>query len=199
MKYIRLFEEQINEIGDASLKPFKWKLSKPYSGFYYNSPQEFKKELDKKDLDDGLTMYTFTTDKGTEYEVEIEYRVYSTNEPIQLSVDVNFYTSDKGQRNQEMELTGQHELFPVMATVTDICLHWVNLWDKHFYMRRIEIEPKREDEDYGIDPTDSRRGRIYLQYIRKQLSRLKNPNGKYLVKVHNDFFKIEPSWYPEQD
>ena len=197
MKHIRLFEELINEIGDASHKPFKWKLSKPYSGYYYNTPQEFLKAVNKG-IDDGLTMYQFTTDKGTQYEVEIEFQLYPSEDPFQLQVEINFWTSNKGDRNKEMELTNKHELFSVMATVTDICLHWVNLWDKHFYMKGIHIEPKREEDDYGIDPTDSRRGRIYLQYIRKQLSRLKNPHGKYKVDVYNDYFKIEPRWYPEE-
>ena len=202
MKHVRLFEELINEIGDASHKPYKWRLDRPYSDVYYNSPEDFMKAFKKdRENDYGYTMYQFTTDKGTNYEVEFNFEIYqATFQHIpQLQVEIDFYTSDKqGKRNLTQDMTNKNEIFPVMATVVDIVVSWINQWDKQFYMRRIEIIPKREDEgDYGIDPVDSRRGKLYLHYIKKQLKRLKNKKGKYQVRVYNDFFKIEPSWYAE--
>ena len=205
MKHVKLFEELINEIGDASRKPFKWKLPPEYSDVYYNSPEDFMKAFKKDREDDyGYTMYQFTTDKGTNYEVEFNFEIYQERfgDTPQLQVEIDFYTSDKqGKRNLTQDMTHKNEIFPVMATVVDIVVDWINQWDKVFYMRRIDITPKREDDaaDYGVDPVDSRRGKLYLHFIKKQLKRLKNKKGKYMVKVHNDFFKIEPSWYAEDE
>ena len=205
MKHVKLFEELINEIGDASHKPFKWKLVPPYNKAYYNSPEDFMKAFKKDDETDyGYTMYSFTTDKGTNYEVELNFQIYqATFQSIpQLQVEIDFYTSDKqGKRNLTQDVTNKNEIFPVMSTVIDCCISWINQWDKVFYMRRIDITPKKEDggADYGEDPVDSRRGKLYLHFIKKQIKRLKNKKGKYNVKVHNDLFKIEPNWYPEDN
>ena len=201
MKHIRLFEELINEIGDASRKPFKWKLAPEYSDVYYNSPEDFM-EAFKKDREDdyGYTMYEFTTDKGTNYEVELNFEIYQERfeDAPQLQVTIDFYVTKGKDRGLNQEMTNKHEIFPVMSTVIDIVVSWVNQWDKQFYMRRIDIVPKVEDDDldYG-DPVDSRRGKLYLHFIKKQLKRLKNKKGKYKVRVYNDLFKIEPTWYPE--
>lgn len=203
MKHVKLFEDLINEIGDASHKPYKWKLAPEYSGVYYNSPEDFMKAFKKdNDNDYGYTMYQFTTDKGTNYEVELNWETYQERfeDAPQLQVSIDFYVTEGKDRGLDQKMTNMHEIFPVMSTVIDICVSWVNQWDKVFYLRRIDIEPKKEDDyaDYG-DPVDSRRGKLYLHYIKKQLKRLKNKNGKYNVKVHNDLFKIEPNWYPEDN
>ena len=205
MKHVKLFEDLINEIGDAGHKPFKWKLESPYSEVYYNSPEDFMKAFKKDNENDyGYTMYSFKTGKGTNYEVEMNFETYQQTfaDTQQLQVEIDFYTSDKqGKRNLTQDMTNKNEIFPVMATVVDICISWINQWDKLFYMRKIEIVPKKEDDagDYGEDPVDSRRGKLYLHYIKKQIKRLKNKKGKYMVKVHNDYFKIEPTWYAEDE
>lgn len=203
MKFVKLFEELINEIGDASHKPYKWKLAPEYSNVYYNSPEDFMKAFKKdNDNDYGYTMYQFTTDKGTNYEVELNYETYQERfeDAPQLNVQINFYVTKGDNRGLDQQMTNNHEIFPVMSTVIDVVVSWVNQWDKVFYMRRIDVEPKKEDDDldYG-DPVDSRRGKLYLHFIKKQIKRLKNKKGKYTVKVHNDLFKIEPSWYPEDN
>ena len=191
MKYIRLFEELINEIGDASHKPFKWKQTEG------PTPQKFKKQTDRLQRHGlgEMSIYEFTTRKGTKYSVQIEYEYHPKTD--YLKAEVNFYTYNKGKLDTDQSVTNLGETFPVMATVTDICISWINLWDKHFYIDRIEIVPKQEEEDDSLDATSSRRGKLYSRYIKQQLKRTDNPSGEYNSRVFNDFFLIQPRWYKE--
>ena len=165
MKHLKLFEEHLNEIGDASAKPFKWKQTEG------PTPQEFKKQTDKlqKAGLGEMSIYEFTTSKGTKYSVQIEY-LYNPQKDY-LRAEVNFYTYTKGKLDMDMKVTNLGETFPVMSTVTDICISWINLWDKHFYIDRIEIAPKHEEEDDSSDATGNRRGKLYSRYIKHQLKK----------------------------
>ena len=70
MKYLKLFEELVNEIGDAGMKVRPWRFDG--AGSDYRSAQEFK-DLEAKDNDDGQfsgeSWYKFETKQGTRYEV----------------------------------------------------------------------------------------------------------------------------------
>ena len=134
MKHIRLFEELINEIGDASRKPFKWKLAPEYSDVYYNSPEQFMKAFKKDNNNDyGYTMYQFTTDKGTNYEVELSWETYQERfeDAPQLQVEIDFYVTEGKDRGLDQQMTNKHEIFPVMATVVDIVVSWVTVSYTH--------------------------------------------------------------------
>ena len=96
-----------------------------------------------------------------------------------------------------MKVTNLGETFPVMATITDICIHWLNEWDKYFYIDRITISPKHEEEDDSPDATGNRRGKLYSRYIKQQLKRTNNKSGEYVSRAFNDEFRIEPRWDQE--
>ena len=53
-----------------------------------------------------------------------------------------------------------------------------------------------DDEEDSIDGVDSRRGRLYLAYIKKNLPKLSKPYG---VRVFNDYFLIQPKFENPND
>mgnify|MGYP003639108399 CR=1 FL=1 len=198
MKHIRLFEEMINEIGDASAKPFKWKKTSGLSAKRYK-----KKIADENFLDEvsHTNTFEFTTDKGTEYVLDIEIdSVYNpgTNKfdlgAIQCEID--FITKNRGGSGVNMDATNMHEQYAVMSTITDIFIKWVNEWDQELYINKIVIDPIKDDDDDYADRTDNQRGRLYYAFMKKQLSKLKK---KYHVRVFNDIFEISPRFINMND
>tara|TARA_Y100000593_G_scaffold86100_1_gene164194 strand:- start:8 stop:610 length:603 start_codon:yes stop_codon:yes gene_type:complete len=195
MKYIKLYEEHINEIGDASSKKFKWKQTAGVTA------KKFKKETDTlTDRQRNFTLgdeviYEFTTDKGTRYYVSIEVNYIPQRD--YLHAEINFYTYNKGKLDMDMSVTNLGETFPVMATITDIFISWINEWDKYYYVDRISIIPKQEEEDDSPDATGSRRGKLYSRYIKQQLKRTNNKSGEYVSRAFSDEFRIEPRWEQE--
>ena len=201
MKYLKLFEEHINEIGDAGMKIRPWRFNGASSD--YRSAQEFK-DFEAKDNDDGEfdgeSWYRFTTKQGTEYNVWIEYQWVSDN-PLEdgyiYDASVDFYAIDEpsGDIDKSMSMTNKGEIFEVMATVTDIVLSWINEWDKVFYIDLIKLEPKVEEYERDIvhapdfKAAATKRGRLYKAYIQKQIKKLDN---KYLFADRKGRFEIYP-------
>ena len=72
MKHIKLFEEVINEIGDASAKPYKHKLQQ------------------KSDFRE---YHEFETDLGTPYEVTFEFSEDFSKEGEWTNVEISFWNS----------------------------------------------------------------------------------------------------------
>ena len=120
MKYVKLFEEHINEIGDAGAKSYKWRWMNP-----------------KYD-----TYSIFTTDSGLEYQVMTQL---GSGETLSVEYGVNV-TTKKGNKSVDYELvTNRGELFRVMATVVDIIQEFMK---KHQDIEYIEFEgSKNEDGD----------------------------------------------------
>ena len=202
MKYLKLFEELINEIGDAGMKIRPWRFDG--AGSDYRSAQEFK-DFEAKDNEDGEyegeSWYKFTTKQGTGYEVCIEYYWMNDN-PLEdgyiYEASVDFYAVDKdsGSMDKSMSMTNKGEVFEVMATITDIIISWINEWDKLFRIDSFKIEPKVEEYERdmlhapGFDTSKTKRGRLYQIYIKKQIKRL---NKKYELSTRRkDKFIIVP-------
>ena len=163
------------EIGDASAMPF------PYKQTYGKSAEEWKGQ------DNNIVLYEFKTTKGTNYQVSIDIDpLYSEKNGIYVEVD---FTVDGS-----MEDTNLGEQYQVMSTITAIVLEFIEEWQKRWYVSRIDVSPIKStdggDRDV-IDPTDSRRGKLYLAYIRKQLPKLSKP---YQVRVFTGEFRIQPQF-----
>ena len=112
MKHLKLFEELINEIGDAGAKPYKWRrLDRRYD-----------------------TYYIFTTDSGLEYQVMTEL---GSGETLLVEYGVEVITK-QGNKSIDYELvTNKGELFRIMATVVDIVQEFMK---KHPEIEYIEFE-----------------------------------------------------------
>ena len=96
-------KDLINEIGEGSLKPYK------------------SEEVDQE----GRFVYVrFTTDKGTEYEVDLESMEYPDPDDEDMNVaamGIEFMAKIKGTQGYSSKvITNEGDLFKVMATVADI-------------------------------------------------------------------------------
>ena len=198
MKYVKLFEEHINEIGDAGMKVRPWRFD---GNSDFKSAQEFR-DLEARDNTDGEydgeSWYKFTTKQGTEYNVCVEYQWVEDDSEDGYIYDasVDFYAiNDSGYMDKLMSMTNKGEIFEVMATVTDIVLSWINEWDKVFHIDLFRIEPKMEEyeRDMKDDPdfkaAATKRGRLYKAYIQKQIRKL---DKKYLFADRKGRFEIFP-------
>ena len=211
MKYLRLFEEHINEIGDASAKPFK--VQGP-------SPREILKDMlraqeTRRDspidwLDPQVTStWSFSGDKGTDYEMDIAWTV-KKNIHIRLKpgkrkfakkfamrMNIGFYAKTKPITGTEFNIddeddrertTNLHEQYRVLATVIDKSIEVINEVTKEFKIDTIYIIPKADEgEEESIN---NRRGRFYLAYIKKAIKRLNDKvtasedkyNGGFIIQ-----------------
>jgi hypothetical protein len=96
-------EEVVMEIGDSSVKPYKWE------------------EVDQE----GRFVYIrFTTDKETEYEVDLESMEYPDPDDEDMNVaamGIEFMAKRKGEQGYSSKITtNEGEIFKVMSTVSDI-------------------------------------------------------------------------------
>ena len=112
MKHLKLFEELINEIGDAGAKPYKWRrMDRRYD-----------------------TYYIFTTDSGLEYQVMTEL---GSGDTLTVEQGVEVITK-QGNKSIDYELvTNRGELFRVMATLVDIVQEFMK---KNPEVKYIEFE-----------------------------------------------------------
>ena len=148
MKHVKLFEQFllenvyfINEIGDASAKPYKWKAhpkAKIFKGHEY--------------------IYTFRTEKGTEYEAEFTYSVPEAKKGNTV-YGFNFSTDVEPERSGYSEITNEGVTLRVMSTIVQII--------KDFITKNptASIEYFADENFKG----DARRARIYMAYIKKLL------------------------------
>lgn len=165
----------LNEIGDASARPFLYKRT------HGKSSKEYQGK------DDNIVLYAFRTSKGTNYEVSFAMTPSAFGEN---SIYVEVYFDVDGL----MDDTNLNEQYQVMSTITAIVLEFIEEWQKRWYISRIDMSPvisTDDGDDDVIDPTDSRRGKLYLAYIRKQLPKLSKP---YQVQVYSYEFRIQPQF-----
>ena len=98
MKHLKLFEELINEIGDAGAKPYKWRrMDRRYD-----------------------TYYIFTTESGLEYQVMTEFGSGEDRNTLLIEYGVEVITK-QGNKSIDYELvTNRGEMFRIMSTIVDI-------------------------------------------------------------------------------
>ena len=115
MKHLKLFEELINEIGDAGAKPYKWRrMDRRYD-----------------------TYYIFTTDSGLEYQVMTEFGSGEDRNTLLIEYGVEVITK-QGNKSIDYELvTNRGELFRIMATVVDVVQEFMK---NHPEVKYIEFE-----------------------------------------------------------
>ena len=183
MKYLRLFEEHINEIGDASAKTFKVKGPSPKQVLKdMLRTQENRKDSPIDWLDPEVTStWTFSGDKGVDYEMEISWTIKrdiqlrlkpgkrKNARKFAMRMNIGFYIKSNDEEERE-RTTNLGEQYRVLATVIDKSIEVINEVTKEFKIDTIYIIPKADEgEEENID---NRRGRFYLAYIKKAIKRL---------------------------
>ena len=183
MKRIKLFEEfvqPVNEIGDASAKPFSWKPStdvKKKMKALFNNVQKIG---NNKHLTQTFT-YTFKNDEGVEYTAYFNgwmqhKNAFSFGGPVsplqQYDSSFNFgynLTSDYKKSVERETNMGEH--FKIMSTVIEIAIDFMrNAEDSGYPVKTLVFTGKGDDGSEG--GMDTRRGRMYMTFLQKQLKNL---------------------------
>ncbi len=191
MKYIKLFEEFINEIGDGSSGSYR------YSGPNF---RKVKSELDKlREGSNGMDWsktkvfhWTFKSKNATykaKINVEVKKRIIidilNRNQDKRegtLRASIGFYVTS-GQGDVE-RTTNFGEQFKVMATIADIFIDFVNNIIEEYYIEKFYMIPKA---DNGEELTaDNRRGKLYKSYMEKQIKRIKMPVSISTIDVETN-------------
>ena len=189
----------LNEIGEG-VKPFPFKLWGTYDEKYWQDYlRDFNENLDKiKDPADRAWVsyridknigYEFKSDKENYY-VSIEGSGHGIADPVKegrrwdIRARVDFGTKDKGD-----DTTNLGEQFAVMSTVVAIVEEFVKKIDadKDYRVSRMAFFPKREKGD-ETGPLGTKRGKMYMAYIQKQLPRFK---GQWKIREGFDNITIE--------
>jgi hypothetical protein len=152
-------EEELNEIGDASAKPYKWKE-------YYEHDFTF---------DVG-----FETDSGLTYSVVLDYDEYNDKPVLDVQFSAGKIDKDDEYGDDEMDvniITNRGELFRVMATIVGIIKHYVDYTEA----RGVTYTPSKKE---GEKELNNQRSRLYKAFLQKQIPGVKiKEKGDYIAAI----------------
>jgi len=135
--------QTLNEVGEANLKPYKWKE------VYANGPFIFVE---------------FITDSETEYKVDLTEFNYIDNDLNNYdALAIEFRAKPKGAEGGSAKIVvNKGELYKVMSTITAIIKHYV----KKFESQAITYSPskKSSEENFG-----TQRDNLYKAFISKAI------------------------------
>ena len=186
MNKILLFEQwtAVNEVGDASAKPYKWKAGTNIKKGMQRAVDTVLKKGDYEH-DEHSFDYFFKNNDGLEYIISFKGWVQNMkkdatnifsgetdpNRVWDSSFNIAFNTLSDHKKGVENE-TNLGDMFRIMATVTEVAFNFLEESEKSGYLvKTLTIAPKGDTENNN--GMGSRRGRIYLAYIKKQMKRLK--------------------------
>ena len=186
----------LNEVGDASAKPFKWKPFRKIKDQMVKAADKVLADNRKDGEYDSLMFeYFFKNDDGIEYVCSFSGWIQNTKssatnffdgkynpaKAYDSSFNVSFNTTEDYMAGVENE-TNMNEMFRIMATVTEITFHFLEESEAAgFPVKNINVVAKGDGQvEFG---TDTRRGRIYLAYIKKQMKRLTTKSKYTAIKT----------------
>lgn len=179
MKYLKLFEEYklLLEIGDQSAKPFKWSAKE-------DAGKEMMKEWKKLKPGQHASLtyeYTFKNDEGVDYVVlftgtvsrRLSFSFGGGERPMSELYDSGFNlaynTKEDHSKGVETE-TGLGHVYRIMSTVAQIISDFLKKAESaDIPVKELLIGAKGDGSSDGMD---SRRGRLYLNYIKRGIKKL---------------------------
>jgi len=196
----------MNEIGDSSAKPFKWSSNMKVRTWLFDNALLTKGKQHSGSYDDRYHKteipfeYKFASDTtGTKYHVRIGgyfgknlWLPFSGNKPknwkpYHCILGVGFGV-DGIDGDPETNL---NEQFRVMATVVECTLDFIQKVlddDDQVGISEFHMNPKLDKEEQkGMD---SRRGKLYLAYIRNSFKKL-NTSKQYRIEQNKDGFVLK--------
>jgi hypothetical protein len=158
-------EEIVTEVGEGSVKPYKFE------------------EVDQE----GRFVYIrFTTDKGTEYEVDLESMEYPDPDDEDMNVaamGIEFLAKQKGKDGYSSKITtNEGDIFKVMSTVSDIIKKYLKkrIFSDVEYL--IYTPSKKPDQSSSKNQRDM----LYRKFITYNFSGAKfitDSNGWIVAKI----------------
>ena len=183
----------LSEVGEGSAKPFQFNRKGNFSSFF-------------KSLKTASTIDKYTTQKDFVYEVigdKSRYlvkfacilrkknpmilvlpgqkRKQPPKEKYEMEISVGFNV----KRARDEYETNLSEMYRLMATVIEAIKDFVKGVDDEVKLNTIQIHPKADEGSAGS--IDSKRGRIYLSYIKKNISKIP---GKWTAFQYNDRIEV---------
>jgi hypothetical protein len=145
----------VNEVGEANLKPYKWK------------------EVDRE----GYYVYTrFVTDSETQYDIDLHTTTHLDDELNNLrALGVEFSAKPKGAEGSSTKIVvNKGEMYKVMATIVDI----VKKYAKEIKAQAITYSPakKSSEENFG-----AQRDNLYRAFISKAFPGVKFEQEREIV------------------
>ena len=166
------------EVGDASAKPFRWSVNRSIDLVSKQFIVGIENQKDKRDWIGPIKFgYTAHSDMA-QYDITMEAmgrkrmllmlpgrpKPKQTGPMYEMEAWISF-TVDNSDED-----TNMNEQYSVMATVIQCVEDFVKKASKYFLIKEININPK---SDTGDDAQlDSKRGRLYLAYVKRNISKL---------------------------
>ena len=184
----------LNEIGDATAKPFNWSVNRSIElvskQFIVGINNQNNKISWLGPLRFGYTAHS----KKAQYDINMEamgrkrmvLRLPSIPKPktkgpaYEMEVWISF-TVDSSDED-----TNMNEQYSVMATVIECVEDFVKKASKYFVIKEITINPKSDTS--GDAALDSKRGRLYMAYVKRNISKLP---GKWTAYANSEGIVIK--------
>ena len=191
--------QALNEIGEGS-RPFAWKRigsNKVDTWMSNMSMADMSKHVQGRWEQLPTINYEFKSDKATynvrfaggwDKNIYINFGKKPSSKPADFNLIIVVAFDVVGM--DDTPITNFGEQFRVISTVTDITdtvvkeiseIKWIDL-------KEIRIVPKLEDAEEGKPITQSKRGRLYLEYIKKQGHRLP---GDWTAEIDKEMFVLK--------
>ena len=184
----------LNEIGDASAKPFKWSVNRSIDLTSKQFITGIENQKDKRDWLGPIKFgYTAHSNKA-QYDITMEAMgrkrmvLMLPGKPkpklmgpmYELQVWISF-TVDESDED-----TNMNEQYSVIATVIQCVEDFIKKASKHFIIKEININPKSDTSSDA--QLDSKRGRLYLAYVKRNISKLP---GKWTAYADSEGISIK--------
>src|SRR5210317_359274 len=156
--------ETLNEVGEASITPYKWE-------------QEY--------TDNVTTVVSFETESGLEYNVELERDVYEGIPILEVEFVAGMVDPDTGGTMSSKTVTNKGELFRVMSTIVDIIKHYVNKTEA----QGVTYSPsKKGDETISTN----QRNTLYKAFLKKQVPGVEfKQDSDYVVALFPGYEELD--------
>ena len=179
----------LNEIGDASAKPFKWSVNRSIDLVSKQFIVGIENQKYKSDWLGPIKFgYTAHSNKA-QYDITMEalgrkrmilqlpgkQKTKPKGPMYELEVWISF-TVDESDED-----TNMNEQYSVMATVIQCVEDFIEKASKHFLIKEITINPKSDNSSDA--QLDSKRGRLYMAYVKRNISKLP---GKWTAYANSE-------------
>ena len=140
-QYIKYNPENLNEVGEANLQPYKWT---------------------EEEYDDIGIEVSFETDKGVEYSVQLQRNVYKFIPVLDVEFAAGVIDPNFGGGMSSKITINKGELFKVMSTIVDIIKYYINQTEA----QGIVYAPSKKS---GEEDTGNQRDNLYRAFIKKAI------------------------------
>ena len=169
----------LNELGEGTAKPFKWNAM--------GDIKTFISDLEKMKPEHGIGVFQYNFESDS---AEYIVKVFATllpppNSDLYISVGFDI-------KNGKEEITNYQEQYRVMATMLKIIVDFVNTVDtiEGINLKEIQLYPQ-SDEAKSISSTNSKRGKLYKEYLEKNLNKF-NKEYKFRESPSKHSFVLYP-------